>query len=64
MTMSDNNEKLGVGGTLFAAFLVVSVVVAAPVIGAAWLVSKGLEAVGIDLGSGGEFDPYLDDNMR
>lgn len=62
--MNKDDEKLGVGGTIFAGFLIVSAVVAAPVIGAAWLVSKGLEALGIDLGSGGEFDPYLDDNMR
>lgn len=46
--MKDNEDKLTAGKVLLFGFLGLSAVIAAPVIGAAWVIKKGLEAVGID----------------
>ncbi len=46
--MKEKKDKLGFCGWLFAGFVGVSFVVAAPVIGLAWLGTKGLEALGCD----------------
>lgn len=61
--MAKNDDKLGVGGWIFTGILGVGALVAIPVFGAVWLVSKGLEKLGVDMSSG-EFDPWVDDNMR
>lgn len=56
--MEEKKDKLGVGGWLFAGFLGISVIVAAPIIGVAWLGTKALEALGVDNTPRDDVDPY------
>ena len=56
--MEEKKNKWTLGSALFAGFLGISVVVAAPIIGLALLGVKGLDALGVDVHSGKEVDPY------
>lgn len=56
--MEEKKDKLGFGGWLFAGFVGISVVLASPVIGLAWLGTKGLEALGVDNTPKDDVSPY------
>lgn len=56
--MKEKKDKWTLGMALFAGFLGVSAILAAPVIGGAWLIKKGLESLGVDDPPRDDVDPY------